>query len=223
MEDDKPTAQHPPSLDSNVPKTVSEVNDSTPKKENTKVIIETSADLYKLPISVLKNTKIYDFKGKYYDRIYEEALKIERSGGLASFSINNYLKKEINIDKIIFEMKYQTQLGQELGVIGSFDELGNWNQDKALKMNWTEGNIWTKEVPFKGGDFEFKYIFIVNNKVQKWEDGNNRKFEHNSIKNLIENSLKGNDSVMIENINKMSYYYDTRNNTLKIISEWNKK
>ena len=138
MEDEKPTDQHPPTFDSNVPKTISEVIDSTPKKENTKVIIETSADLYKLPISVLKNTKIYDFKGKYFDRIYEEALKIERSGGLASFSINNYLKKEINIDKIIFEMKYQTQLGQELGVIGSFDELGNWNQDKALKMNWMD-------------------------------------------------------------------------------------
>ena len=57
------------------------------EQKDEKVIIETSADLYKLPISTIKNTKIYNFKGKYFDQIYEEALKIERSGGLNNFSI----------------------------------------------------------------------------------------------------------------------------------------
>lgn len=209
MEEELPTDNHPPSLNSNV-------------SQSNKVIIETSADLYKLPISVIKNTKIYDFGGKYFNQIYEEALKIERSGGLDSFTIDNYLKKEIKIDKIIFEMKYQTQMGQELGVIGSFDQLGNWNQDKALKMKWNEGNIWMIEVPYNGMDFEFKFIFIVNNKVIKWESDENRKFEFNNIKNLVEKELKGNDSVLINN-NKTSYFYDARNNSLKIISLWNQK
>lgn len=209
MEEELPTDNHPPSMNSNV-------------SQNNKVIIETSADLYKLPISVIKNTKIYDFGGKYFNQIYEEALKIERSGGLDSFTIDNYLKKEIKIDKIIFEMKYQTQMGQELGVIGSFDQLGNWNQDKALKMKWNEGNIWMIEVPYNGMDFEFKFIFIVNNKVIKWESDENRKFEFNNIKNLVEKELKGNDSVLINN-NKTSYFYDSRNNSLKIISVWNQK
>lgn len=209
MEEELPTDNHPPSLNSNV-------------SQSNKVIIETSADLYKLPISVIKNTKIYDFGGKYFNQIYEEALKIERSGGLDSFTIDNYLKKEMKIDKIIFEMKYQTQMGQELGVIGSFDQLGNWNQDKALKMKWNEGNIWMIEVPYNGMDFEFKFIFIVNNKVIKWESDENRKFEFNNIKNLVEKELKGNDSVLINN-NKTSYFYDARNNSLKIISLWNQK
>lgn len=209
MEEELPTDNHPPSLNSNV-------------SQSNKVIIETSADLYKLPISVIKNTKIYDFGGKYFNQIYEEALKIERSGGLDSFTIDNYLKKEMKIDKIIFEMKYQTQMGQELGVIGSFDQLGNWNQDKALKMKWNEGNIWMIEVPYNGMDFEFKFIFIVNNKVIKWESDENRKFEFNNIKNLVEKELKGNDSVFINN-NKTSYFYDARNNSLKIISLWNQK
>lgn len=209
MEEELPTDNHPPSMNSNV-------------SQNNKVIIETSADLYKLPISVIKNTKIYDFGGKYFNQIYEEALKIERSGGLDSFTIDNYLKKEIKIDKIIFEMKYQTQMGQELGVIGSFDQLGNWNQDKALKMKWNEGNIWMIEVPYNGMDFEFKFIFIVNNKVIKWESDENRKFEFNNIKNLVEKELKGNDSVLINN-NKTSYFYDSRNNSIKIISVWNQK
>ena len=57
-----------------------------------KIILENSTDLYKLPISVLKNTKIYNFKGKYFDKIYEEALKIEKSGG----KVEDLIKKKIN-------------------------------------------------------------------------------------------------------------------------------
>ena len=47
-----------------------------------KVKINNSADLYKLPVSVIKNTKIYNFSGKYFDEIYEEALKLERNNGM---------------------------------------------------------------------------------------------------------------------------------------------
>ena len=50
-------------------------------KDDGKIYIENAADLYKIPINVIKNTKLYNFKGKYYDKIYEEALKIERSSG----------------------------------------------------------------------------------------------------------------------------------------------
>ena len=56
-----------------------------------KIILENSTDLYKLPLNVLKNTKIYNFKGKYFDKIYEEAVKIERSGG----KVEELLKKKI--------------------------------------------------------------------------------------------------------------------------------
>ena len=45
-------------------------------RTNDKVEINTCIDLYKLPINVLKSTKIYNFKGKYFDKIYEEALRI---------------------------------------------------------------------------------------------------------------------------------------------------
>ena len=202
-----------------------QTNSKPTERKDEKVIIETSADLYKLPISTIKNTKIYNFKGKYFDQIYEEALKIERSGGLSNFSISNFLKKDIRINSIIFEMKYQTQIGQELGVIGSLEKLGNWNQDKALSMGWTEGNVWIKEIVYDGKtDFEFKYIFVVAGKVQKWEDGLNRKFELNAIKNLIENAHNGQQVITIENsFNNQNYSFDTRNNSLKITSIWNLK
>ena len=63
-----------------------------------KVVIDNSADLYKLPVSAIKNTKIYNFSGKYFNEIYEEALKIERSNGAEKF-INLNIKKENEIDE----------------------------------------------------------------------------------------------------------------------------
>jgi hypothetical protein len=197
-------------------------NKSTQQDEK-KVIIETSSDLYKLPLDVIKNTKLYNFKGNYYDELYEEALKIEKAGGLEKFSISNYLKKGIKIEKIKFQMTYQTQMGQELGVIGSIKELGEWNQDKALKMEWTNGNVWIKKVDYNENiDFEFKFIFIVNMRVEKWEDGNNRKFNFNEIKNKIENEKNNSDVVNI-NINQQIYKFDSNENLLTIIAQWNKK
>ena len=62
-----------------------------------KIIINNSADLYKLPVSKIKKTKIYNFSGKYFDEIYEEALKIERGNGIEKYL--NLNKKENEIDE----------------------------------------------------------------------------------------------------------------------------
>lgn len=43
-----------------------------------KIKIENAIDLYKLPISTLKNAKIFNFSGKLYDKIYKEALEMEK-------------------------------------------------------------------------------------------------------------------------------------------------
>lgn len=72
-----------------------------------KIELNTCFDLYKLPINVLKNTKIYNFKGKYFDKIYEEALKIEKSGTLTH---KQDIKKQINFYKIEFEIFYLTEV-----------------------------------------------------------------------------------------------------------------
>lgn len=74
-------------------------------EESHKVIIETSADLFKLPIDVIKNTKLYQFKGKYFQKLFEEALKIERSGG--NIEIPSVIEPEI-LENIEFEINYNT-------------------------------------------------------------------------------------------------------------------
>ena len=68
-------------------------NINNPKK----IIIDNSSDLFKLPVSAIKNTKIYNFSGKYFNEIYEEALKIERNNGVEKMV--NINQKEIEMDE----------------------------------------------------------------------------------------------------------------------------
>ncbi len=194
-----------------------------------KITLENNFDLFKLTPNQIKNTKIYNYQGKIYDEIYQEALKLEKEGknsiNLTNTISNNNVSTSINnnnnnnnnnnkIEKIIFEMKYQTQMGQELGILGNLNELGNWNQDNALRMQWTDGNIWIKEIEGNNDNIEYKFIFIVNNRVQRWEDGGNRILNLKEIKEKIKNEKKF-------ELNQQTYEFN--NNILKIISNWNQK
>jgi hypothetical protein len=76
------------------------------EKGSKNIIIETSADLFKLPLDVIKKTPLYQFKGKYFQKLYEEALKIERSGG--QIEINTPI--EPVIENIQFEINYNTKV-----------------------------------------------------------------------------------------------------------------
>jgi hypothetical protein len=73
------------------------------EKDN-KIILNKKTDLLKLSISQIMNTKLYNFKGPYYNQLYEEALKIGQKKPETS-------KKQINtIDFIQFEVKYVTEV-----------------------------------------------------------------------------------------------------------------
>ena len=217
---------------------------SNENKKNEKTItLETSADLYKLPVNVIKNAKIYNYKGKYFEKLYKEALDIEAGIAINKPTViksqqqeNNNNNQNINqnqsqgrkidvrIDRIVFQMKYQTMMGQELGVIGSLNDIGSWDQNKAQKLRWTEGNVWIKDIMYQNNiDFEFKFIFIENGKVKTWEDGTNRKFVFNDIKNRLERGNVNGDLVIVPNVAQQTYDLDTKTNTLKIICDWNKK
>ena len=212
---------------------------SKEKKAEKKIILETSADLYKLPVNIIKTAKIYNYQGKYFEKLYKEALEIESgisqnkqtviknqqdSNNQNIQSNQNRRKIDIRIDRIVFQMKYQTIMGQELGVIGSLNDIGNWDQNKAQKLRWTDGNVWIKDINYQNNtDFEFKFIFIESGKVKTWEDGNNRAFKFNDIKSRLENGNLNGDLVLVNNVGQQNYELDTKTNTLKIICNWNKK
>ena len=252
-----------------------------------KIIINTKEDLSKLSFTTLKNAKILDFEGEYFDFIYNRALGIEKSPSkkesiLASnnFLINKQsakkpqlkesktaktlkttkkiikktnndanvdyanqslplpaikynkdmgiqlLKKQLKIDYIIFQMKYNTLPGEDLGVIGSIEELGMWDQNKALKLGWTTGNVWKTKINYnftRNNNFEFKFIFISNGRVKQWEDGSNRKINYEQLKELIEPNMKEGYLVTLKNINGNDLIYNHKDCSLTINCDWNKK
>ena len=293
-------------------------------KNSKKIIINTKEDLNKLSFSALKNTKIFDFGGDYFNFIYERALGIEKnpvekesllsSNNFSSnktnskkapplkesktskttfktvkksakkptnnnpsntkkkeedkninnninlnnnyFKQNDYniynsndnyddyanqslplpkikynqdmhlVKKELKVDYIVFQMRYNTRPGEDLGVIGSINELGMWDQNKALKLVWNEGNIWKTKINYnftQNSMFEFKFIFISNGKVKQWEDGNNRKLIYQELKDIIEPSIKEGCLVEFKNINGNNIIYNYKENTLTVVCDWNKK
>jgi hypothetical protein len=196
------------------------------KINDKKIILETSSDLYKLPYNVIKKTKLYDYSGKYFEQMFKELLKAEKNGDELQIS-NIYNKTSINkqeiiISKIIIRIInpfYKSQ--QELGIIGSIKELGNWNQEKSLKMEYNEEeNIWQKEFELNNKeDFEYKFIFISNGIIKKWEDGNNRIFKYSYIIKLIEMNLE--DGIAhLEEENQESFEYYLNEQLLIINCDW---
>ena len=134
--------------------------------------------------------------------------------------------REFKIEKIIFQMRYNTQMGEDLGVIGSINDLGCWDQGRALRMTWNKGNIWRGAIVFNNNqiiDFEYKFIFISKGYVKQWEEGNNRKFILSQIKGLIESCPGGGTIIHLKNISGLNIDFNYNDYTLTIICEWNKK
>ena len=254
------------------------------KKENKddKVVIENLTDLLKIPFSKLNNTKLSNFSGKYYEEIYQEALKVERGeiqqnqnnnqnniqnlnnqnlnfnnnnqnnfenddnffensissennnmndnmhnnnnnnnnmNNRMNNNMNNRINNNINNDrmsdvsenysqgltlqKVTFEIVYPTVFGEEIGILGSGNSLGNWNQDKVIKLKWNKGNIWKGSISINEDnlyDFEFKFVLLFNDKIKKWESGANNIVNFNKIYREVIQRRKG-------TFNKYNYEY----------------
>ena len=134
------------------------------------------------------------------------------------------LNLPFKLNKINFEIKFDTFFGQSISIIGSIDKLGNWNEYKALNMKWNEGNIWKANIEDDNIKcFEYKFIILENGIIKKWEDGINRYFSLTQIKNLFESNLLNGNIIKINNIMEQSIEYNYNDYSLTIISEWNKK
>ena len=239
-----------------------------------KIVLNKKEDLNKISFSDLKNAKIFDFSGDYFNFIYEKALSMEKNpeekeslmtfdeirkdsdeiqnktksknisikkkkkkekendnnnniinnniNNNVYFSQENYniynnnnntsksikIKKEFKINKITFQMTYNTQPGEDLGV------------------SWNNGNVWKASINYnfeREKEFEFKFIFIQNGRVKKWEDGNNRKLGFSQLKDIIEPNIKEEYFVEFKNIDNKDIIYDHKEGILTIICCWNKK
>ena len=282
------------------------------KKENNiltqdKIVINSISDLLKIPINEINNSKIEDFSGIYFNKIYEEAIKDESKNEYNKSStsdkiqiLNKNLKKndkivispklkiinknaqikkennsikyyydddteipinkhrkeynyikdksqkeniysknediqdnknelnseliikkkrknsEIPINKIIFSINYNSIFGEEVAILGSLSKLGLWKLNGALKLKWSEGNVWIGEINIEDEDwknFEFKFIVIEKGIIKRWEQGENNLINFDElIKNILSNK--------IGRYNKYKYEYNKNEETLSIKCHW---
>ncbi len=74
--------------------------------------------------------------------------------------------------KTLFRLRYDSRWGEELYLTGNTSELGNWNPNKALAMQYAGTRIWSVETDING-TIEYKYFIRENGQI-RWEDGPNR-------------------------------------------------
>ncbi|GLC38553.1 hypothetical protein PLESTB_001738900 [Pleodorina starrii] len=82
----------------------------------------------------------------------------------------------VSAPSVTIRIPYRVNFGEVLRVVGSSSLLGDWSADRGLQLTWTEGDVWTAELPISAGHYEFKcVVYDVNtNSVTRWEDGGNR-------------------------------------------------
>ena len=135
----------------------------------------------------------------------------------------NIIKNEENnilypISKIIFCLTYHSVFGEEVGIIGSSEKLGNWEENSVKIMKWNKGNIWTREEELNINnlvDFEFKFVILEKNKIKKWESGNNNIVNFTGLINEFQTSFHG-------RYNKYEYDYNQNTGELSIYCNWRK-
>ena len=182
-----------------------------------------NSDLFQIDEVVFKKIKKFKRKIKSDNEINKSIIKNEQILNDIK-NISNFNTHCFKIDRIHFEIKYETKIGQSLSVIGSIDKLGNWIASKALNMNWNEGNIWKANMEYDDiKNFEYKFIFLECGNLKKWEDGINRIFSFSQIKNLFEPNLVEGNIIEVNYIMNQSIKYNNEDFSLTIISEWNKK
>lgn len=121
-----------------------------------------------------------------YRRIYEAALERvidqEKREGEASRSRR----------LVEFRLQYHTYFGQTVAVVGSSPALGSWNVACAVKLHWTDGNIWVGKVTlnYDCKTVEYKYIVFDAPSARKhqpghppviWEPGSNHVIDLDEI------------------------------------------
>ena len=79
--------------------------------------------------------------------------------------------------KTLFRLRYDSRWGEELFLTGNSTELGNWNPNKAVPMEYVGPGIWSVSVETHGRaslpTTEYKYFIRENDQI-RWEDGPNR-------------------------------------------------
>lgn len=94
-----------------------------------------------------------------------------------NMSGNRRLKRDLNTTYYVtFRVKYKCEPGEQLCVLGSTDNLGEWKVPTYF-LQWTEGDVWVSAKPLvmRKCFFQYKYSMIRNrSEIVGWERGVDR-------------------------------------------------
>jgi predicted alpha/beta superfamily hydrolase len=85
-------------------------------------------------------------------------------------------------DVVAFSITWDVGFGNDVYVVGSHPDVGNWTPTGAVRLRWTSGNVWTGNIAIQRGTvLEYKFISrngatnqYCNNANVIWEPGPNR-------------------------------------------------
>ena len=90
-----------------------------------KITINKSSDILKFSFTELKKTKLSKFEGKFFNDLFEQAMKCEKEE-----------KEQIIVKDVEFELVYHVDFGQRIGICGEAYELGQWDIKKRSVFNF---------------------------------------------------------------------------------------
>jgi len=80
--------------------------------------------------------------------------------------------------KITFEINYCTQFGQTVYLLGNLPELGEWNEEKAIPLNYTINSNWNVSFEIEDTEnVEYSYLIKEKNRIVCKEWGKPRKIQ----------------------------------------------
>lgn len=81
--------------------------------------------------------------------------------------------------------------GEHLCLVGSCEELGSWNVEKAPKFRWTHGDVWVADVELASGSrAEFKIVHAIPSTGEHiWEYTSNRILEVPGVNEMKDGEL----------------------------------
>jgi len=77
-----------------------------------------------------------------------------------------------------FVLEKKCKFGQQFHVVGDAPQFGSWDPKAAVPLEWSEGDLWTKDVDVPvGKQIEYKFILIGKRGELLWQPGPNQAFE----------------------------------------------
>lgn len=106
----------------------------------------------------------------------EEKSPVKEKRNSRKSSLALIKKEDEPCAKVEFRVKFRTDYGNQIKIVGSAAQFGAWAIAKSPAMKWSEGDIWRVSIDLPVRNiFEYKYVVVdvLGASVIEWQKGNN--------------------------------------------------